>query len=348
LRSAPGTAEPYLGISPIGLIKAIQQRIFALTVIALAVAAMPSALAYETDQHSNRDADIADSTDVLNREVNNSIVGITAEWRKGHDEMALVNAIYRDIGGLHWVDKLERWAMKSPEIERLQTPRYDSVYSGKPFWATRVTSLFGTGKTIRINDQFIGTDKIGHFISQGRKYYRRYRKTGSEEQAAQRAAFTERAIFGRMSNGIYSNADLVANYEGHRFYRSLFEDGIIPGKTAILRWEDDAWVVQRPFDWADHVNAYWDESLNNNHYDGLLYKYMHETFVAMCPEYWKNPELYEIPNEESLQARYVHLQLRDTSELRLDSLCPVQAYLDGRKSDALTAEKSSPDAQASP
>jgi len=344
----PETAELYLETSPIGFIEAAWQRILAFAVTALVVAATPPAFAYETDQHSNRAADIADSIDVLNREVNNSIVEITIEWRQGHDEIAVVNAIYRDIGGLHWVDKLERWAMKSPEVEKLQTPRYDSVYAGKPFWATRVTSLFGTGNTIRVNDQLIGTDKIGHFISQGRKYYRRYRKTGSEEQAAERSAFTERAIFGRMSNGIYSNADLVANYEGHRFFRSLFEDGIIPGKPAILRWEEDGWVIQRPFDWADHVNAYWDETLNNNHYDGLLYRYMHETFVAMCPDYWANPGLYKIPNEESLQARYAHLQLRDTSELRLDSLCPVQAYLDGRKTDGLTSEKSSPDAQASP
>ena len=345
---APEIAELCLGISLIGLSNRIWQVVFALTVTGLAVTATQSAFAYETDQHSNRDEDIADSTEVLNREVNKSIARATAGWQKGHDELAVVNAIYYDIGGLHWVDKLERWAMKSPEVEKLQTPRYDSVFSDKPFWATRVTSLFGTGRTIRVNNQLIGTDKIGHFISQGRKYYRRYRKSGSEEQAANQSAFTERALFGRMSNGIYSNADLVANYEGHRFFRSLFEDGIVPGKVAILRWEQGGWRVQRPFDWADHVNEYWDEALNNNHYDGLLYRYMHETFIAMCPDYWANPELYEIPNEDSLKARYAHLQLRDTSELRLDSLCPVQAYIDGRKNSAFTAEKSSQDVQASP
>lgn len=344
----PETEELYSGTSRIGLIEATWQRILTLVVTALAVAASQTTFAYETDQHSNRNESIADSTEVLNREVNESITEITLGWRQGHDEMAIVNAIYRDIGGLHWVDRLERWAMKSPEVEKLQTPRYDSVFAGKPIWATRVTSLFGTGRTIRVNQQLIGTDKIGHFISQGRKYYRRYRKFGSEEKAAERSAFTERAIFGRMTNGIYSNADLVANYEGHRFFRSLFEDGIIPGKPAILRWENDNWIIQRPFDWSDHVNAYWDEALNNNQYDGLLYKYMHETFVAMCPDYWANPELYKIPNEESLKSRYAHLQLREASELRLDSLCPVQAYMDGKKNSVTTAEKSLQGAQASP
>ena len=77
----------------------------------------------------------------------------------------------------------------------------------------------------------------------------------SEQEAAERSAYTERAIFGQMTTGSYSNADLVANYEGHRFYRSLFEDNIVPGKPAILRWENDAWVIQRPYTWAGGLYA---------------------------------------------------------------------------------------------
>jgi hypothetical protein len=204
----------------------------------------------------------------------------------------------------------------------------------------RVTTVFGVGKTIRLNGQLTGSDKIGHFLSQGRKYYRRYRRLQSEAAAAAHSAFTERAIFGRVTTGSYSNADLVANYEGHRFYRSLFEDDIVPGKPAILRWQDGGWVMQRPFDWADHVNEYWDEALNINHYDALLYKHMHERLASLCPQYWENPGLYTIVDEAPLRAKYDHLQLRDNSELRLDSLCPMQA--------AITAEKLSPDAPASP
>jgi hypothetical protein len=160
---------------------------------------------------------------------------------------------------------------------------------------------------------------------------------------------TERTIFGQLSDGIYSNADLVANYEGHVFYRSLFEDDIIAGKPAILHWETDGWIIQRNFDWADHVNEYWDEALNVNHYDAGLFKYMHETFVSMCPEYWERPDLYTIVNEDALKERYAHLGLIDTSVLRLDSLCPVQAFLDGDSSKFITpAGKSLPDVPASP
>ncbi len=340
--------ERSLPILPIGLNEVARKRLLRLALTVLAVNVPAGAFAYETDQLSNRGEPVTDSTEVLNRKVNETIEEIVAEWHKGHDEMAFVGEIFHEIGGYHWVDRLERWAMKSPEVDKLETRRYESVFSGQPIWAVRVTAFFGVGKTIRINDQLIGTDKLGHFISQGRKFYRRFVRYGSEEKAAERSALTERAIFGQLSDGIYSNADLVANYEGHRFFRSLFEDDIIAGKPAILRWEDDGWIVQRDFDWADHVNEYWDEALNVNHFDSLLYKHMHEALVAMCPQYWERPALYSIPNEEALKDRYRHLQLRDTSELRLDSLCPVQAYLDAQKPGVITAGKSSPDVQAAP
>lgn len=317
-----------------------------LAAAAIACGGPAAAPAYETDQYSNRDEPIADSTDVLNRKVNQAIADIAAGWDRGHDEMAFVNAIYWRIGGLHWVDHIERWAMKSPEVEHLDTPRYDSVFSGQPFWATRVTALFGIGKTIRVNGQLIGTDKLGHFISQGRKFYRRYLRYGSEAEAAKRSALTERAIFGKLTDGIFSNADLVANYEGHRFYRSLFEDGIVEDKPAILRWDDGGWVVQREFDWADHVNAYWDEALNVNDFDALLYPHMRERLLEYCPQYRRHPSLYTIDDEERLKARYADLGLRDNSELRLDSLCATQAATATASSGP--GEKSSRGARALP
>jgi hypothetical protein len=296
-----------------------------ISAIALAAGVLSSPLwawAYETDQFYNRSQPIADSTDVLNRKVNETLAEIVYDWDKGEDHWAFVNAIYKRLGGRHWVDKLERWAMKSPEVEKLETSRYQSIYGGMPFWSTRATFFFGIGSTIRVNDELIGSDKIGHFLSQGRKYYRRYLKSRSEAQAAEHSAYTERAIFGRGTTGSYSNADLVANYEGHRFYRSLFEDDIIPGKPAILRWEDDGWVIQRDFDWADHVNAYWDEALNINRYDDLIYKHIRKRIVGLCPQYWEDPSLYTIDDEAALKARYSHLQLHDSWHLKLDNLCP--------------------------
>ena len=302
-----------------------------LVIIATAVVVTyPAELhAHETDQFRNRAVPIMDSTKVLNREVNKAITDVAErKWRKGDDRMAVVNAIFGKLGSRFLVDHIEKWAIRSPEVDKVKSSRYGSVYSGHPFWAVRVTKIFGVNQTIRVNDQLIGTDKLGHFVSQGRKFYRRFLHHQSEEKAARRAAFAEWAVFGQMSNGNYSNADLVANYEGHRFFRSLFEDDIIPGKPAILRWDGNRWVVQREFDWADHVNEYWDEALNINHFDAMPYNHMYRRFISYCPQYWQNPSLYTIVDEQQLMSRYSHLGMKDNSVLRLDSLCPVQAFLD--------------------
>ena len=277
--------------------------------------------AYETDQFTNRLLPIEDSTVLLDRRVNQTIEDLVAGWKGPRKDWKAVQFIYNDIGGRHWVDKIERWAMKSEEVERLQPSRRNSIYQGQPIYATRVAGMFGVGPTIKLNGQLIGPDKLGHFLSQGRKFYRRYLKYLDESKAAEHSAYTERALFGQMTTGVYSNADLVANYEGYRFYRSLFEDDIVPGKPAILAWQDDGWVIQRPFTWADHVNEYWDEALNINHYDALLYPHMKTRLQEFCPDYFLDPARYGIEDEEPLRERYAHLQLRETSELRLDSLC---------------------------
>ena len=280
-----------------------------------------TACAYETDQFSNRLQPLEDSTQVLNARVNQSIADIVTQWRGKRDDSRFVDKVYFDIGGRHWVDKLESWAMKSPEVDRLATPRRESIYAGHPLWATRVAALFGVGPTIKVNDQLIGSDKLGHFLSQGRKFWRRWLRYRDEAQAAEQSAFTERALFGQLTTGSYSNADLVANFEGYRFYRSLFEDNVVPGKPAILAWRDGGWIVQRPFDFADHVNAYWDEAINVNDYDALLYEHMRQRLEGFCVDFRAEPAAWSLQDEAALKQRYADLQLRDTSDMRLERLC---------------------------
>ena len=284
----------------------------------------PFSAAFETDQFTNRQLHIADSTALMNKQVNLAIASSIIAVKGPRKDMDVVNGIFHKIGGTHWVDKIERWAMDTDQVEKISPSVDNNIYSGHPVWATRVAFVFGVGATIDINGALVGTDKLGHFFSQGRKFYKRWLKSNDERQAAEHSAYTEKAIFGQMTTGSYSNADLVANYEGYRFYRSLFEDNVDQNKPAILAWKDDHWIMQRPFDWADHVNDYWDEALNINYYDGLLYPHMKTRLLTFCDDYWDSPELYEIRDEDALKVRYQDLQLHDSSELRLSTLCPLE------------------------
>jgi hypothetical protein len=130
-------------------------------------------MGYETDQFHNRLEPLEDSTRILDERVNDTISRIAAEWQGPRDPQKFVDAIFHEDGGYHWVDKIEKWAMNSETVDRLSTPRRDSIYRGHPIWATRVVTVFGVGPTIKVNGQLIGSDKLGHFFSQGRKFYYR-------------------------------------------------------------------------------------------------------------------------------------------------------------------------------
>lgn len=282
-----------------------------------------NAFAYETDAYQNRAVGTADARTVLNREVNAALADIAAHWRGPVSDARMVDAIYHRIGGHHWVDKLERWAMRSREVEKLPTPRRASIYAGMSLCAARFGRLFGIGPSFRVSGVLIGSDKIGHFLSQGRKFWRRFARSGDEVQAARHSAFTERAIFGAATTGVYSNADLIANYEGHRFYRSLFEDDIIPGKLAIFVRSENGWRQQRAFDFADYVNPWWDEALYPNAYDRLLAAPMRQRLLQLCPDALAAPQLWAVPViiDAALAERYTHLGLRDRRDWRMGVLC---------------------------
>jgi hypothetical protein len=304
-----------------------------ISIVVLLILCVPSSGgAYETDQFSNRFQPIKDSTAVMNRQVTLAIANTIMALDGPRNEKKVVNGIYHRIGGKHWVDKLEHFATESSEVERLATPPHESIYNGHPLYATRVAGLFGVGPTLKINEVLVGTDKLGHFLSQGRKFYKRWIRTRDEAKAAEHSAYTERAIFGQLTTGSYSNADLVANYEGYRFYRGLFEDNFINGKPAILAWKNERWIMQRPFDWSDHINDYWDEALNISHYDAALYSHMKRRLQTFCDDYKLAPELWAVHDEEALKYRYRSLQLRETSELRLENLC-----IDEQNNDATAA-----------
>ena len=98
----------------------------------IAVLAAPLTAGYEIDPYTNRDVDVADSLTVLDAKVNAALDDVAASWSGGADEWLMVTAIYRRLGGLHWVDKLERWAMDAASVEKVPNTRAQSVVGDFP------------------------------------------------------------------------------------------------------------------------------------------------------------------------------------------------------------------------
>ncbi len=292
----------------------------ALLVLAVLGLAAP-AVGYETDQYTNRLQTIVDAQPALDHIVNQALEEVVASWRGGADRAGFATAVYHKLGGLHWVDRIERLAMKSPEIERLPQHRHQSIFDGLPLYARRVNFVFGVGYTLRLAGSLTGTDKLGHFFSQGKKYYLSRLAGWREEHILGRGIFNERWLFGQWTTSIYSNADLVANYEGYLFYRSLFEDGIVPGKAPIVQFSGDRAEIWRPFSWSDHVNDYWDEALNPSYMSPAMARSIQGAIRRVCPDYARAPEAFRTRDEAALRVRYAGIGLKPTPQNGVPAVC---------------------------
>lgn len=296
--------------------------------LALLIVAGAPGRGYESDQYTHRLEPIGDAQPVLDRAVNEALARVAERQRGGEDRLAFAYGVWGELGGLHWVDRIERFAMRSGEVEKLPQKRWQSVYKGAPVWATRVNFFFGVGRTIRLAGTLVGSDKLGHFFSQGLKYYRSHQAGWSEERVAGRGRFNERWIFGQATTSIYSNADLVANWEGYRFYRSLFEDGIVPGKGPIVRFEAGRARIERPFTWSDHVNDFWDEALNPSFMSPALARYLTEHLPGLCEDFRRAPATFVPAGEQELRRRYAEIGLRENLGFRMDRVC-AERYAPG-------------------
>ncbi len=140
---------------------------------------------------------------------------------------------------------------------------------------------------VRVGDIVFGTDKIAHFFTNGARYYRRYqdlRRAGADEAAAEDAAIDigigeESGWLGKWASGIFSYADLQANYRGLRFYRSLCE-GLSPG----LQLEDGQWHMAT-FDLARHVDPCWDEGFETSAFSDSDTPIIASAVRGLCPRY---------------------------------------------------------------
>ena len=154
-----------------------------------------SAVGGETDPYTYRELDIDDSSEILDNQVNDALNRIASNWTRGCDERAFIFAVYRELGGRHWVDKIERWAMFAPEVDRLPHNRGESVFADAPIFISSGARLGNFSRTMNVNGVYISTDKLGHFFSQGRKFYTRYQRLGSVNKAARLTARWEGLIW---------------------------------------------------------------------------------------------------------------------------------------------------------
>jgi len=148
------------------------------------------------------------------------------------------------------------WLEMGP-IDRDSHGDRDDLYRAVRFLSDPILATFGPASTITLAGQLVGTDKIDHFWIQGFDYFRRSRQGEDPLRAVAWGTRTERGMWGLGTTGVFSFADLAANYDGLRFY-----DGLL-SEDSILRRGPDGCVAQvEPWDWARWIDWRYDEVLN--------------------------------------------------------------------------------------
>lgn len=179
-----------------------------------------------------------------------------------------------DLRGVYVIAPLEHY-IDSKDIGRqylVTTKKKESIYkyikmSDKPLM------LIPPFAPLTIsNGSHIGSDKYSHFFNLGYLYYRKLEHGYSIKDILKHGLKSEKSIWGGIVNGIISNADLVANFQGLRFYQQLFGKGIDPltghdyeGDGAI-KCINGEFKLTRAMTFADFIDDAMDEAINCNEY----------------------------------------------------------------------------------
>jgi hypothetical protein len=120
-----------------------------------------------------------------------------------------------------------------------------------------ILRVWGPASTIQLAGVLLGTDKLDHFWDQGYDYFRVSKHGLDPERAVRWGTRTELGPWGEATTGVFSYADLAANYDGHQFYATLLSP-----TSGIVRDDEGCVRMVRPFDWAEWIDWHYDEALN--------------------------------------------------------------------------------------
>jgi hypothetical protein len=171
-----------------------------------------------------------------------------------------------------YTSELSKWIVKTDEIDKITTKTSESIYKEFKWYQAIVIGLFSkisdpAGQTMRVNGVFIGTDKFEHFFGSGYNYFKKhFLKEKSLKKAMNIGLKAETGLLGAYTTGVMSYADMVANFNGMRFWNTMLAKRLDPltGEkvSPYLTCEDGKWKKLRNIDFSDYIDHAWDEGIN--------------------------------------------------------------------------------------
>lgn len=260
--------------------------------ILLLICAMNTARAEETDQFTLPPEALADigpaGSEALYRVIERAATHANQQMAQleqvAPKSQTAAKALMQHQTGAHFADEVyratgpgfPRW-MRWERLPVTPLPRYyvESRPWKNVYWLTfsqSPLSLIGLAPTVNMYGHYFGTDKLGHFFMMGHTYYTLYRHARAYGKNPKQAhallvrygEFLEKTYLGMLINGVYSNADLSANYAGWKFYSNLTHPVKIGHETLspILVLRNNRWEFSTRVTPSNLLKPYLNDNLN--------------------------------------------------------------------------------------
>ena len=183
---------------------------------------------------------------------------------------------------------------------KAQPARYKTSY-GKSIFLILPINYLTISPTVNLYKSEFGTDKIAHFFQQGYSYYKIYKRAQAKGMSAGEAAKkavrwgqrTEHTFYGTLVSGVFSNADLCANYVGMKFYLGLtqpIEIGNV-NRPAILLLKNGVWTFNKNADLKEmllkpFLSNHLNEALNPSIFVRGLRSFVRRTVRKQSCKHW--------------------------------------------------------------
>ncbi len=270
------------------------------TVALVALFISKTAFGYEVDQFTRRNEPIRDSTALIDAEINKRIqyalestnpntfeklLGIQGcgGLAKDHSESRrrLFTNLRDYLATQNPIGLVEAWSEKNAAVAKRRIRADESIYK-TAIEKSIIMKVFGITSVITANNQKIGTDKLGHFLSEGYQFYRKAHTHATEtekiDSVQKQNFFSEQGENGLATTNIKSYADMAANYDGTRFWNKLC-GSVTKNSTpdqknyfarnkclpnSYLKCENGSWILdpEVKFTLKNYVTPAWDETIN--------------------------------------------------------------------------------------
>lgn len=232
--------------------------------------------ASEIDSFTIRSQMLPDASMVVNQKANELLNVAIARANRGMpcNEIQFLNELRKEFNN-HSKGTLAKYIIATDEFEKHIISRSKSIYkyhavSDGYLLARRSADESGTGMgtTMFFNGHYIGSDKFEHMFGQGYFYYNDYYNNEEPlEMVLIKGISRERLQLGGnlFATGVYSYSDLVANFNGMRFWNAILqkhEDILGKNLGPYVACENNLWVQKNQIDFRDYVDAAFDEGMH--------------------------------------------------------------------------------------